>query len=79
MHWDQVVRNWARVGPRIQERWSGFTDGHLATIWGDRDMLVAQIAVTHGISHLSAAQEVRQWQMSLQEEEISAVTGRAQR
>jgi uncharacterized protein YjbJ (UPF0337 family) len=62
MNWESLIGNWTRLRGRIRMQWGRLTDDQLDVIEGRRDLLLAQLQETYGVTEEEADRQVRAWE-----------------
>jgi hypothetical protein len=61
MKWEDVVREWPKLGPPLKAKWSKLSDDDLAAPGDKRALLVAALARHYGIQEKHAALQLDRW------------------
>jgi uncharacterized protein YjbJ (UPF0337 family) len=77
MNWDSLMGNWTQLRGRIRMQWGRLTDDQLDVIEGRRDLLLAELQASYGVTEAEADQQVRAWEDAEFEEEDERALGAA--
>lgn len=61
MNWEEVDREWPRLGPLLKGKWSKLTDEDLASSLDKRALLIEALARHYGIQEKHAALQLDRW------------------
>jgi uncharacterized protein YjbJ (UPF0337 family) len=61
MTWDEINGNWRVLKPRLHRHWYLLTNDDVASINGDREILIGRLEERYGFSRGHAEREVDAW------------------
>jgi uncharacterized protein YjbJ (UPF0337 family) len=61
MTWDEISGNWRVLKPRMHRHWYRLTNDDVASINGEREILIRRLEERYGFSREHAEREVDAW------------------
>jgi uncharacterized protein YjbJ (UPF0337 family) len=79
MTWDGIRGNWRALEPRLRRHWYRLTKDDVASINGEREILIRRLEERYGFSREHAEREIDAWTWLVEMPRVGAVNSVARR